>query len=525
MKVLISDNLSKQGVDILKNAGLEVDARAKTSVDELMSIIGDYDALIIRSATKVNEQLLDAAKKLKIVGRAGSGLDNVDIPASTKRGVIVMNTPGGNTITTAEHTIGMLFAAARYIPQAAASLKQGQWEKKKFMGIELNGKTLGIIGIGNIGGVVANRAQGLKMNVIAFDPFISPEKVKEMGIELVSMDELYKRADFISIHTPLTKETNNLINKDTIAKMKNGVRILNCARGGIINEQDLYEALKSGKVAAAAFDVFEKEPPENNPLLALDNFIGTPHLGASTEEAQENVAVAIAEQIVDYLVRGTIRNAVNVPSVPADILPKLQPFITLGERLGSFESQLYEGALTEVIVEYRGEVAELNVAPITIAILKGLLTPILTQTVNYVNAPIIAKERGVNVKESKVSEVEDFTSLITLKVKSGSKTSVVSGTLYNKKEPRIVQIDEFPIEAVPEGYMLILYNNDKPGVIGNIGGILGKNNINIARMQFGRVTQGGKAISVVGIDTPVSPSLLEDIKKLPNVLSVRQIKI
>lgn len=525
MKVLISDNLSKQGIDILKKAGLEVDARTKTTPEELLSVIGNYDALIIRSATSVTEEALEAAKKLKIIGRPGSGLDNVDIPAATKRGVVVMNTPGGNTITTAEHTIGMLFAAARYIPQAAALLRQGQWEKKKFMGVELSGKTLGIIGIGNIGGVVANRAIGLKMNVIAYDPFISPERVKEMGIELVNLDELYKRSDFITIHTPMTKETKGLINKDTIAKMKNGVRILNCARGGIVNEQDLYEALKSGKVAAAAFDVFENEPPVNNPLIALENFIGTPHLGAQTTEAQENVATAIAEQIVDFFVHGTVRNAVNVPSVSADQLPKLQPFITLAERLGSFEGQLYEGALTEVTVEYRGEVAEFNVAPITIAILKGLLTPILTQIVNYVNAPIIARERGINVKESKVSDVEDFTSLITLKVKAGNKTGIVSGALYNKKDPRIVQIDEFPIEAIPEGYMLILDNNDKPGVIGNIGNILGQNNINIAKMHFGRVKPGGKAITVVGIDSPVPPALLEQIKKLPNVLSAKQIKL
>jgi D-3-phosphoglycerate dehydrogenase / 2-oxoglutarate reductase len=525
MKVLISDNLSPIGVEILKKAGLDVDARSKTPAEEIEKIIGDYDALIIRSATKVTKELLDKATKLKVVGRAGSGLDNVDVPAATKKGVAVMNTPGGNTVTTAEHTIGMIFACARMIPQAYASMKAGKWEKKKFEGVELYDKTLGIIGLGAIGGVVAGRCAALGMKVLAYDPFISGEKAKSLGIELADLPTIYKRSDFITVHTPKTKETANLINKDTIAQMKNSVRIINCARGGIVVEQDLYEALKSGKVAAAAFDVFEKEPPENHPLLTLDNFIATPHLGASTREAQENVAVAVAEQIVDYLVAGTVRNAVNVPSVPADQLPTLSPYINLAERMGLFQAQLCEGGLTQVLVEYSGDVANLKLEPMTLAALKGLLSPTLQENVNYVNAPLMAKDRGIEVKVSTTGDTTEYTSLITIRIKAGGKDMSVAGTLNSKKEPRIVQVDNFPMETVPEGDMLVLMNNDKPGVIGGIGTLLGQNGVNIARMQFGRENQGGMAMSVVSIDSQVSDELMTKIKKLPNVLSVKQIRI
>src|SRR3990172_3826886 len=525
MKVLISDNLSATGVAILKKAGLEVDARSKTTVEEIEKIIGEYDALIIRSATKVTAGLLEKAAKLKIIGRAGSGLDNVDIPAATKKGVVVMNTPGGNTVTTAEHTIGMLFACARMIPQAYASMKAGKWEKKKFEGVELWDKTLGVVGLGAIGGVVASRCAALGMKVLAYDPFISTEKAKALGVELADLPTIWKRSDFITVHTPKTKETANLINKSSIAQMKNGVRIINCARGGIVNEQDLYEALKSGKVAAAAFDVFEKEPPENHPLLNLDNFIATPHLGASTQEAQENVGVGVAEQIVDYLIAGTVRNAVNVPSVPADQLPMLSPYINLAERMGLFIGQFVEGGLTQVVVEYSGEVAGLKQEPITLAALKGLLTPMIQENVNYVNAPLIAKDRGIEVKVSPSRDTTEYTSLITIRIKAGGRDFAVSGTLNSKKEPRIIQVDNFPMETVPEGDMLVLMNNDKPGVIGGIGTLLGQKGINIARMQFGRESQGGRAMSVVSIDSPASDEVMAKIKKLPNVLSVKQIKI
>jgi len=525
MKVLISDDLSPNGVEILRKAGLEVDARSKTSVEEIEKIIGQYDALVIRSATKVTKELLEKATNLKVVGRAGSGLDNVDIAAATKKGVVVMNTPGGNTITTAEHAIGMIFACARLIPQAYASMKAGKWEKKKFEGVELYDKTLGIIGLGAIGGVVANRCAAIGMKVLAYDPFISVEKAKSLGIELTDLATIYKQSDFITIHTPKTKETANLINKGTIAQMKDSVRIINCARGGIVVEQDLYEALKSGKVAGAAFDVFEKEPPENHPLMTLDNFIATPHLGASTKEAQENVALAIAEQIVDYLIAGTVRNAVNVPSVPADQLPTLAPYINLAEQMGLFQAQICEGGLTQVVVEYSGDVAGLKLEPMTLAALKGLLAPTLQDNVNYVNAPLIAKDRGIEVKVSTSGDTKEYTSLITIKVKAGGKELSVSGTLNSKKEPRIIQVDDFPMETVPEGDMLVLKNNDKPGVIGGIGTILGQNGINIARMQFGREKQGGLAMSVVSIDSPVPDSILEKVRNLANVLSVKQIKI
>ncbi len=525
MKVLVSDNISLRGIEILKKAGLEVDIKTGLKPEELKKEIGEYNALIVRSATKVTSDIIDAAENLKVIGRAGSGLDNVDKDAATKRGIVVMNTPGGNTITTAEHTIALLFSMARQIPQATASMKAGKWEKKKFMGMELYNKTLGIIGFGNIGTHVARMAHGIGMNVITYDPFLSEERARSLGAKVVDLDELIKKSDFITIHTPLTKETKGLINAERIAQMKDGVRLINSARGGIIDEKALYNALKSGKVAAAALDVFEKEPPEGSPLLELDNLVCTPHLGAASEEAQENVAIAVSEQIVDYLVHGTIRNAVNFPSVSADVLPKLQPYMNLAERLGSFLSQSFDGGINEIIVEYRGEVAELKLEPITIAVLKSILTPILEETVNFVNAPFIAKERGIEVKEITSADAGDYHSMLIVKIRAGIKENTVTGILQGKQYPRLIRVDNFAVEVVPEGDMLVLSNIDKPGVIGNVGMLLGKNNINIARMQFGREKPGGKAISVVSIDTPASNEILSDIKKLPNVLSVKQIHL
>ena len=525
MKVLISDNISQKCIDILKNAGLAVDVKVGMKPEELKASIGEYHGLVIRSATKVTSEIIDAARNLKVIGRAGSGLDNVDKVAATKKGIVVMNTPGGNTITTAEHTIAHIVSLARLIPQATISMKTGKWEKKKFMGVELFNKTLGVIGIGNIGSQVAKRMQAFGMNVIAYDPFLSEDTANTMGVEKVDIKELFKRSDFITIHTPLTPETKYLINKKSIRIMKDGVRIINCARGGIINETDLYDAIVSGKVAGAALDVFEKEPPENNPLLSLDNFICTPHLGASTKEAQENVAVAVAEQIVDYLIHGTIRHAVNFPSIPADQVARLQPYINLAEKLGGFAAQMFEGGVTEITIEYRADAAQINTAPVTIAAIKGFLNPILLETVNFVNAPVIAKERGIEVKETKSTDEGDYQSMIALRVKAKGKESYVAGTLFSKKDPRIVYIDDFKVEIVPEGELLLLYNNDKPGVIGNIGTLLGKNQINIARMHFGRERQGGMAISVVSIDAHASPRIIDQIKKLPNILSVKQISL
>ena len=525
MKVLVSDNISPKCIEILKKSGLEVDVKTGMKPEELKACIGDYHGLIIRSATKVTSEIINAAKNLKVIGRAGSGLDNVDRAAATKKGIVLMNTPGGNTITTAEHSIALMVALARQIPQATISMKAGKWEKKKFMGVELFNKTLGIIGIGNIGSQVAKRAQGLAMNVIAYDPFLSEDKAKAMGVEKVDIRELFRRSDFITIHTPLTPETRNMINKETIKMMKPGVRIINCARGGIINEKDLYEALVGGKVAGAALDVFEKEPPENNPLLKLNNVISTPHLGASTKEAQENVAVAVAEQVVDYLIHETIRNAVNFPSIPSDQVARLQPFINLAEKLGGFAAQIFEGGITEITIEYRGEASEINTAPVTIAAIKGFLTPILEETVNFVNALFIAKERGIEVKETKSTDAGDYQSMVLMRLKAKDKESHLAGTLFSKKDPRIVAIDNFKVEIVPDGDLLFIYNNDKPGVIGNIGTLLSKNDINIARMHFGRETVGGRAISVVTIDTPAKPQVIEEIKRLPNILSVKQITL
>ena len=524
-KVLVSDNISPKGVEIIKKAGLEVDIKTGMKPSELKACIGEYDGLVIRSATKVTAEIIEAASKLKVIGRAGSGLDNVDKAAASKKGIVVMNTPGGNTITTAEHSMAMLFSVARLIPQATASMKAGKWEKKKFMGVELYHKTLGILGLGNIGSQVARRAQGLEMHVIAYDPFLSEDKANATGIRKVSLEELFAESDFITIHTPMTAETKGVINAKTIATMKTGVRVINCARGGIINEADLFDALKSGKVAGAALDVFEKEPPENNPLLTLDNVVCTPHLGASTEEAQENVALAVAEQIADYLVFGVIRNAVNFPSIPNDQVPRLQPYINLAEKLGGFSSQIFEGGATEITVEFRGGASEINTAPVTIAAVKGFLSPILLETVNFVNAPIIAKERGIEVKEIKSNDAGDYNSMIALRIKAKDRESYIAGTLFSKKDPRVILIDGFKVEIVPDGELLLMYNNDKPGVIGNIGTLLGKSNINIARMHFGRETAGGMAISVVSIDATPSQETIEEIKRLPNILSVKHISL
>jgi D-3-phosphoglycerate dehydrogenase len=525
MKVLISDNISPKCIEILKNAGLEVDVKVGLKPEELKACIGAYHGLVIRSATRVSADIIDAAQNLKVIGRAGSGLDNVDRAAATKKGIVVMNTPGGNTITTAEHTIAHLVSLARQIPQATMSMKAGKWEKKKFMGVELYNKTLGIIGIGNIGSQVATRMLAFGMNILAYDPFLSEDKAKTMGVVKVDLLELFRRSDFITIHTPLTPETKYLINKETIKTMKPGVRIINCARGGIINEKDLYDALVEGRVAGVALDVFEKEPPEDNPLLTLDSVTCTPHLGASTKEAQENVAIAVAEQVVDYLIHGTIRNAVNFPSIPADQVARLQPYINLAEKLGGFVTQMFEGGVTEITIEYKGDASKINTAPVTIAAIKGFLNPILLETVNFVNAPIIAKERGIEVKEVKSSDEGDYQNMIALRVTAKDKQSYVEGTLFSKKDPRIVSIDNFKVEIVPEGELLFMYNNDKPGVIGNIGSLLGKNKINIARMHFGRESQGGMAISVVSIDTHAAPKIIEKIKKLPNILSVKQISL
>jgi len=526
MKVLVSDPLSQSGLEILKGAkGLNCDVKPGLSPEDLKQIIAEYDAIIIRSETKLKADIIEAGSRLRVIGRAGIGLDNVDIPAATKKGIVVMNTPQENAIAAAEHTIAMMLSISRKVPQATASMRAGKWEKKKFMGVELYQKTLGLVGIGVIGTIVVDRARGLKMKVIGYDPYLSPEVAEKKGVELVSFDELLSRSDFISIHTPITEETRNLIDQNAIAKMRKGVILVNCARGGIINEKDLYEAIKTGKVAGAALDVFEKEPAIGNPLLELEEVVCTPHLGASTEEAQENVAIAISRQVVDYLINGEIRNAVNIPAVSPEILLFLRPYLRLGEKLGSFLGQISNYAIEEVLIEYQGEVLEYGTKPITISVLKGLLTPFVGETVNFVNAPIMAKERGIRVTESISEEGEDFASLIALTVRSKMEQNYIAGTLFGRKELRIVKLNDFLIEALPEGYILLVNNYDRPGVIGNIGTALGSRNINIATMQFGRDRMGGMAISLLHLDSPLPPGMVGEILRLPNIISVRQIKL
>lgn len=525
-KVLICDSLSKKGIEILESSPkIKVDIKMGLSPDELKRTIVDYDGIIIRSETKLKKDIIEVADRLKVIGRAGIGLDNVDIEAATKKGIVVMNTPQENAIAAAEHTIAMMLAISRKIPQANASMKAGKWEKRKFMGIELYKKTLGIIGVGVIGTIVADRARGLKMKVIGYDPYLSKEVAEKKGVELVSLEDLLRNSDFITIHTPLTEETKNLIGKKEFEKMKNGVIIINCARGGIINEKDLYDAIKSGKVSGAALDVFENEPAIGNPLLELDEVIGTPHLGAATGEAQENVSIAIANQIIDYFTKGEARNAVNMPAVSPEILPLIKPYLRLAEKLGSFVAQISNYAIEEVLIEYHGEVAEYGTKPITISALKGLLTPFVGETVNFVNASVMARERGIKVVESIKEGPEDFTSLIALTVKSKMEQNYIAGTIFGKKELRIVKLNDFFIEAIPEGHILLVNNYDRPGVIGNIGKTLGSRNINIATMQFGRDQMGGRAISLLHLDSPLPPGMLGEILRLPNIISVRQIQL
>jgi D-3-phosphoglycerate dehydrogenase len=519
MKVLISDNLASVGADILRDAGLEVDIKTGLAPEELKNIIPEYEGLVIRSATRVTAEIIDAAVNLKVVGRAGIGLDNVDVAAASKHGIVVMNAPDGNATTAAEHAIAMMVSLARNIPQATGSMKEGKWEKKKFMGRELTGKVLGIIGIGRIGSIVAERAQGLKMKVIAYDPHMPEELVKKLGVELTTIDEVCKKADFISVHVPMTKDTKHLISTSQFKSMKKDAMFIDCARGGVVDEEALYEALTTGGIAGAALDVFEVEPTskENCPLLGLDNFICTPHLGASTSEAQENVAVAIAKQIGEYLRTGVVSNAVNVPSVSSEVLSKVGPYLNLAEMLGSFHMQIAKGGVEEVNLEYIGEFEELTTGPITVAFLKGLFTPILQDAVNYVNAPVIAKERGIRVVESKTGHSDDFTSLLSIRVKTTEGKNMLAGTVFGKNEPRLVRMNTFRMEALPTGPMLFVYNKDVPGVIGALGTTLGKHDVNISRMTVGREEEHGRNIILLNTDNMITKELLKTVQQLEHV--------
>ena len=526
MKILVSDPLSQRGIQVLEETpGFEVEVNTSLTHEELLGIIKNYDALVIRSSTKVTEEVIEAAKRLKVIGRAGIGLDNVDIGAASKRGIVVMNTPEGNVITTAEHAVAMLMALSRNIPQAAASMRSHKWEKKLFRGRELFNKTLGVIGIGRIGRIVADRARGMKMNIIAYDPYIPAETIEKMGVEPVTLDGLLARSDCITVHTPFTPETRNLINRECFAKMKRNVLLVNCARGGIVNEHDLYEALQQGMIAGAALDVFEKEPPGDNPLLNLDNVIATPHLGASTDEAQENVAVAVASQIVDYLKRDTVRNAVNVPAVDGEVLVRLRPYLTLAEKLGSLLGQITKGGILEVAVDYIGELANYDTVPLTVSLTKGMLTPVVGDEVNFVNAPVLARERDIKISESKRSEAEDFTSLITVRMKTTERENTVSGTTFGKQDPRIVRVNDFRLEAPLEGHLLLIYNIDTPGTIGAIGTCLGQHRINIATMDVGQVIEQGQNIIMMRTDTPVPLEVQQELLGLGNVRFVQRLEL
>ncbi len=527
-RILVTDKLDDEGLRILESApGIQVDVKTGLPLEELTKINGGYHGLAIRSATKASADLLEAAHDLEAIGRAGIGVDNVDVPAASRQGIVVMNTPEGSAVTTAEHALSLLLTLTRKVAQATASMKAGKWDKKRFMGTELSAKTLGIIGIGNIGAIVADRAQGLKMKVIAYDPYISSDAASKKGIELVGdFDEFLGRSDFISIHVPLTKDTKHLIDKKAFAKMKKEVLIVNAARGGIIHEGDLFDALQSGKVGGAALDVWEKEPPGESPLLGLEQVICTPHLGASTEEAQLNVSVAVARQLVDFFTTGTIKNAVNVPSVSKELLVRMGPYLDLAERLGRFIAQTYEGGIEEVCIEYFGEVGKFDsLTPLTVAAMKGLLEPVLGEKVNFVNALLLAKERGIRLVESRTSDATDFASLIELKVRGAGGEHLIWGTIFGHRYPRIVRIDNFYMEAHAGGHIIVMHNLDKPGVVGAVGNLLGSNGINIARMQLGLDNAKGEAMALIQVDQPVSGEVLRQFETLPNLLWVKLIEL
>jgi D-3-phosphoglycerate dehydrogenase len=526
-KILVSDSLSEEGLKIFRETdGFIVDVKTGLKPEELKAIIKEYDALVVRSATKVTKDIIQAAEKLKVIGRAGVGLDNVDLPAATERGIVVMNTPAGNTISTCEHALSLLLALARSIPQANDSTKKGEWKRSKFMGVELYKKTLGIIGLGRIGTEVAKRAFSFGMKVLAYDPYLNREVAQELGIEPMTLQDLLKESDFITVHVPLTDETKHIISDKEFGLMKKTCRVINCARGGIIDEQALARAIKENKIAGCALDVFEKEPPDPaNEIFKLDNAVVTCHLGASTEEAQVNVAIEVAECVRDYLMGQGVRNAANYPSIEQELYKVLQPYIVMAERLGNFSSQIIEGGIKEVEIRYNGDITKYDTASLRMAVMKGLLSPMLKETVNFINAIPLAKARGIKVGETKSSMEEDFVNLITLKIVTDKETKQVSATLSPKREPRIVKIDDFYVEASPFGYLLVMKNWDKPGIIGNIGTLMGKHNINIAAMTFGRKTAGGVAVSILNVDSAVSGELLEKIRKIENILEVKLIKM
>ncbi|MGD1954681.1 MAG: phosphoglycerate dehydrogenase [Sphingomonadales bacterium] len=520
VKVLISDKMSPKAAEIFRERGVDVDEKPGMSKEELISVIGDYDGLAIRSSTKVTPDVLEAATNLKVIGRAGIGVDNINIPAASQGGVVVMNTPFGNSVTTAEHAIAMMMALARQIPEANISTQDGKWEKSRLMGVEVFHKTLGLIGCGNIGSIVATRAQGLQMKVIAYDPFLTEDRAVDLGVEKVDLETLFKRADFLSLHTPLTDSTRGIVGAEAIATMKPTARLINCARGGLVDEDALYAALKENRIAGAALDVFAEEPAKASPLFGLDNFIATPHLGASTTEAQVNVAIQVAEQLSDYLLNGAVTNALNMPSLSAEEAPRVKPYLELAEQLGSFAGQITENAIQKVIIEYDGQVRDVNSSPITAALLTGLMRPLM-DSVNMINAPLLAKERDIEVSEVKHERDSNYQTLITLTVETLKGKRSVAGTLSARSQPRLVDINGVEIEAELGPNVLYIINADKPGFIGSLGTLIGAHDMNIATFSLGRKTPGEDALAVVTVDSGIKKALLDEIADLEHVLKVK----
>jgi len=527
MKILVSDPIAEAGIARLQESLHEVVVRPGMSREELVAVIGDFDALVVRSETKVTREVIQAAHRLKVIGRAGVGVDNIDVEEATRHGILVVNSPEGNKIAAAELTVALLLALSRRIPQATLSLKSGEWKRSKFLGEELFHKTLGVIGLGKIGAEVARRALGFEMRVLGYDPYVSAEYAQKLGIELVDFDRVLTESDFITLHVPMTRETRNLIGREQLARMKKGVHIINCSRGGILDEMALVAALESGRVAGAALDVFEQEPPPaDHPLFKLDSVVVTPHLGASTQEAQVNVAVDVAEQILEVLAGRPARSAVNMPPVSPEVLATIEPFLRLGEKMGKLHTHLADGRVETVEIAYSGELAQLMVAPITRAVLKGLLEPVLTtEGVNLVNAPAIAEMRQIRVTESKTTESEDYTSLLNVKVTTDKGKHTIAGTLIGRRNIRIVRIDGYYVDIVPEGIMIIAVHTDRPGIIGRVGTLLGNNGINIAGMHVGREAKGSRAVMVLIVDDPVPLPLLEQIRQLEGMENARLVEL
>ncbi len=523
-RILVSDPIAKEGIELLQKH-FDVDIKTGMQKEELISVIGEYDALAVRSETKVTADVLDAAKNLKIIGRAGVGVDNIDVPNATQKGILVVNSPAGNTIAAAELTMALILSLSRNIPQGHNSLRAGEWKRSKLVGNELYGKTLGVFGLGKIGATVAKRAKAFEMEIIGHDPFVSEEYAKRMGIELVSFDDLLKRSDYLTLHIPATKDTKGCIGPDQIAMLKPGMRFINVARGGIVDEAALAKAVEEGKIAGIAFDVFEKEPPAaDNPLLKLEKSITTPHLGASTQEAQINVAIDIAEQIIDVLNGKPARSAVNMPALSAEVLAAVAPYMTLGERIGSMAAQLADGAVKSIEIAYCGDLSTLETGPVGRAVLRGLLQPIMMEAVNLVNAPVIAESRSIRITESKSAAPEDYTSLLSVKIKTDKGDKIIEGTLFGKKDVRIVRIDGYQVDIVPEGAMLVATHTDRPGIIGKVGTLFGSNGINIAGMHVGREAAGRQALMVLNIDDAVSESVMKEVTKIDGILATRLVQ-